>query len=279
MAKYADNSERLSDLRIAAVLGLQFECAKNIVEFYCLRRQLLLDPERSTELLVEMETLVKVEIEVRRQLRKFAKMDERLGFQAEAECRKYDPEKIAYAIDSLQELLRRDFPEARVALEKNSSELLHYLQRDLSFYIYDCGWENSETYKWRIDKKDNAYQFTAEILKPSSNPSIGVCLIDEAGSYAPRLIVVSYQRKILDYIGIEEWSWRDNVVTIRFPYEIFEFPDKLKPRICIWRVENAIDDFSPCEYCPPAQPDSPQPRLRLNLNYFNPSMSTLLIDK
>lgn len=111
LPRYADNTDRARDIGIAAALGLQFESAYNIFDFYRMREDLFrAEPEQQVSLLKHMEATVRRELEIDSKLLLLARADSRLGYHAEAEGHKYSPDKIEWRMARLEELLRRDFP-------------------------------------------------------------------------------------------------------------------------------------------------------------------------
>ena len=109
---FQSNPERLADIRLATVLGLQFRSGYHIIRFYHLREQLAdtRKPGKRQALLQEMKRIVRAELKVSAELLPLAEADSRLGFHSEAEGYKYFPALIRWRIEQLQNLLRREFP-------------------------------------------------------------------------------------------------------------------------------------------------------------------------
>ncbi len=105
-----NHPERQRDLGVAEALGIQFESAKNILDFYLLREELPLQtPVRQQRALRGMQKIVRRELALDRQLLKLARADSRLGFHSEAEGYKYHPALIRWRMRQLQKLLRTEF--------------------------------------------------------------------------------------------------------------------------------------------------------------------------
>ncbi len=108
--------ERLRDLGVAEALGIQFNSASHILDFYLLREDLPFQtPARQRQSLRRMRQIVQDEIRLDRRLLDLARADSRLGFHSEAEGYKYHPALIRWRMRQLEKLLRVEFP--RVATQ------------------------------------------------------------------------------------------------------------------------------------------------------------------
>ena len=110
---YAENAERLGDLRVMRALALQFESAKDILSFYSLRRDALAasrfhgDHHAARRRIAQMRRIVAREREIADQLAVLSESDSRLGFHAEAESHLYHPAILRARRDTLSATDRR----------------------------------------------------------------------------------------------------------------------------------------------------------------------------
>ena len=97
----AENTQRSeNEFGVAVVSGCCFRSAYNIYRWYQQRKELT-----STELSDEDREIVIDEIENLERAMPFVKKDERLGFQHEANCYMYSPDKMINKIEDLKKLL------------------------------------------------------------------------------------------------------------------------------------------------------------------------------
>ncbi len=115
-SRYDDH--RAMEIGVAMALGIQFESAANVLEFYVGRESLpYLSKPAQIEKLEEMRRLIEREIELGSALITLCEADARLGFHSEAEGYKYFPEKLRWRITGLNQLLQEHFPALRAQLE------------------------------------------------------------------------------------------------------------------------------------------------------------------
>ena len=138
---------------VAQALALLFESGTDIFEFYQLRDQLgmgLQDPEVC---LIRMEQIVRREIQISRELSALWEADHRLGYHSEAEGHKYFPEKLAWRIRLLEQLLETEFVRTRARIAAGEPPLPFYygLEPDAKRYplcanrIEDAVWDSFVT--------------------------------------------------------------------------------------------------------------------------------------
>ena len=124
---------------IAEALLILFLSGHNILRFYQLREQLGLCCENPSSVLGRMEELALDEIKNSGEMILLCEKDSRLGYHSEAEGYKFFPEKLKYRIKSLNELLKKEFPQTADRLRKGLPPLDYYLGDAESAYILKYG--------------------------------------------------------------------------------------------------------------------------------------------
>ena len=119
--KFKKDRDRLLDIGVSRALGLQFNSARNIFEYYLLRRdyrnpstdipQKLADVEK-------MRKLLQAETENSAAMIKLCDADSRLGFHSEAEAHQYCSARLAWRIQQINELIAGPVKEAIAALKR-----------------------------------------------------------------------------------------------------------------------------------------------------------------
>lgn len=169
---FVDNPERLKDMYVAEALGIQIESGLNILKFYDLREQLLLNNSleqrnhnenefSQLKCLNEMELIVKDEIVRSTRIAKLCKLDSRLGFHSEAEGYKYFPDKLLWRVKQLEDLLEKDFPKMKCILKSGNDAKIKELRRlttPLNAPSYNCLDQEparAKTFEWSANVKEN----------------------------------------------------------------------------------------------------------------------------
>lgn len=111
---------------VANCIGILFESARNILEFYQLRDLLGRRKGDCAALLARMETLVKAEQENSRKMIPLCENDGRLGWHSEGEGYKFFPEKLLDRIAKLDKLLQTEFPEVSLRIGQGLAPLEYY---------------------------------------------------------------------------------------------------------------------------------------------------------
>jgi hypothetical protein len=131
--------ERRRDLGVAEALGVQFESAKNILNFYLEREELPFQPptvQRRT--ICNLKKIVRRELELDTCLLKLARTDSRLGFHSEAEAYKYYPQLIQWRMRQLNRLLKTEFPRVEADIAKHQPLFPLYTGKQLEGPVYHC---------------------------------------------------------------------------------------------------------------------------------------------
>lgn len=111
---------------VAKALDCQFESGLNILRFYKLREELGLEKGDQLDILNEMRSIVKREIEISMALSELSQKDKRLGYHSEGEGFKYFPEKLTWRISLLEQLLKEEFVKVEERIKKGISPLEFY---------------------------------------------------------------------------------------------------------------------------------------------------------
>lgn len=130
--------EHLSVIRAFTVLA---KSSANILRFYKKREQLGFGERDAMTLLSEMRDIVNAEMEHSRQMIKLCEQDARLGYHSEAEGFKFFPEKLLYRIETLEELLKTEFPEVEERVRAGLTPLEYYdgVEDDVPHYTMAYG--------------------------------------------------------------------------------------------------------------------------------------------
>ena len=110
--KYAGNPERMRDLGLVRALGFHFEAARDIFEFYLLRRDAVIlsrrgDTATALRALARMKEIAVREKAVTAAMKDLALGNPLLGFHSEAESYIYTPEYLDWRIPTLDATIAR----------------------------------------------------------------------------------------------------------------------------------------------------------------------------
>lgn len=133
---------------VARALDILFESGHNISRFYMLREKMGFGEVPAKETLEEMRAIVEREIEIRRAMVEVNEKDSRLGYHSEAENYKFFPEKIAYSITKLEELLKTEFPRVEKRIEAGLWPLAYYLGEEEGIPHYKMVKGDIESAQW-----------------------------------------------------------------------------------------------------------------------------------
>lgn len=117
------NDGRRLDLGLMKALKIQFESARNIFEFYLLRRGAYFagreagGAQKAAKLLSRMEEIAREEAVLSEKMAGLCEADSRLGFHSEAESHLYSKERLIWRIGKLKETAAQ-IGAAREALAK-----------------------------------------------------------------------------------------------------------------------------------------------------------------
>lgn len=129
--KSSQTSAQRQEWDVAQAIGLQFENAAEILEFYQLRERLAeLTGKEATLVLDAMSRIVDREMKRRRKMILLCEREPTLGFHSEAEGFKFTPALIRRGLRSLERLLRVEFPAVRRSAARGGGLFLKYTGRD-----------------------------------------------------------------------------------------------------------------------------------------------------
>jgi hypothetical protein len=100
---------------------------------------LFLSREAALNMLDEMETIVKEEIDNSLVMKSLCEKDSRLGFHSEAEGYKFFPYKLEWRAGLLRELLEKDFVAVRNDIKAGKELFAEYTGVRPTGKIYSCG--------------------------------------------------------------------------------------------------------------------------------------------
>jgi hypothetical protein len=138
--KYANEPDRLMDIGVAQALGIQLRSGYNILNFYSLREKMLrLNGRERLDILGQLTTILREELDLDKQLLLLCEKDSRLGFHSEAEGYKYFPEKIKWRMEQLNSVLMNDVPEFKKIILKDQLLCPEYTGQKPEGPVADCG--------------------------------------------------------------------------------------------------------------------------------------------
>ena len=104
-----NNYVRKEQISNALAIGYIFNSGNNVLKFYKLRHLLGTKQGDALTILKQMETIVKEEIEISKNLIPICEKDSRIGYHTEANGYKIFPEKLKWRISELEKLLKTEF--------------------------------------------------------------------------------------------------------------------------------------------------------------------------
>jgi len=136
---YDNEPERLSDIGVAQAIGIQLRSGYNILDFYLLREKMFrMEGRERIDILNNLSTIIREEIELDKQLLLLCENDSRLGFHSEAEGYKYFPEKIRWRMQQLRNVLANDVPEVKKTILNDQPLFPEYTGQKPEGAIADC---------------------------------------------------------------------------------------------------------------------------------------------
>ncbi len=159
----AEHPDEKEHFNVAKAIDILFDSGTNILEFYILRDLLGRQAGNLSDILEKMQSIVRREIQNSLDIIPLCKDCPSLGFHTEAEGYKFFPLKLEDRINSLKELLNREFPLVKKRLEDKKAPLEYYegveQHEGLKRYMMqkgtleEAGWENignSGKHKFRM---------------------------------------------------------------------------------------------------------------------------------
>ena len=135
-------------ISVIKALGLLFDSAGGVVEFYRLRNLLGYGKGDSMRILAKMKAIALKEIENCKQMIPLCESDSRLGYHSEAEGYKFFPEKLRDKIRITEKLLTQDFPIAEKRIKEGLSVLDYYDGVEKCVKHYVAGRTGLDGAKW-----------------------------------------------------------------------------------------------------------------------------------
>ncbi len=207
---FSDDRDRLLDIGVSKALGLQFNSARNIFEYYLLRRDYRNPSTNIAQKLADVEKmrcLLEAEMRNADAMKVLCEADSRLGFHSEAEAHQYCPARLAWRVQQISELIAGPVDEAIAALkqgkvrEEQSEYIRHVAQYDAS----KAEPVRSGLTEWSVfnDMEKNEIVITLKSLaEKGSNDMFQLSIMDNYGTSFPWSIDVT-RKSVQDAQG--EW--------------------------------------------------------------------------
>ncbi len=145
--KSSQTSAQQVEWDVAQAIGLQFENAAEILEFYQLRERLAeLTGKEAILVLDAMSRIVDREVKRRRKMILLCERESTLGFHSEAEGFKFTPALIRCGLRSLERLRRVEFPAVRRSAAKGQELFSSYTGRGAKRILQVC--RESDVQEW-----------------------------------------------------------------------------------------------------------------------------------
>jgi len=127
--KLKGNKDRLRDIAVSRAVGIQLNSCYNILKFYSLREKLAYEKSirKQRSLLEKLNSIIELEIKNSTAMITLCENDSRLGLHAETGRYLYHPEKLAWRIEQLKELLKEEFTSVKNSLKDGVSPFPEYI--------------------------------------------------------------------------------------------------------------------------------------------------------
>ena len=207
-ASFKDNPERMADIRLAEALGLHFGCARNIMEFYLLRRRLFEGRGVPGASLGRMEKILFSEISIRSRLARLCILDGRLGFHPEAEAYQYTRKNIMACVRGIKSLLSRDIPALRAGLAAGNIKKFTADRRPV--FKIGAGWIKQRTFRWRpvLGRETLAIEVEAFPVSGHDAHHFHLCLLDRYSTGPALFLYFSQYGEFHNFRTPEQIKWR-----------------------------------------------------------------------
>ena len=200
-----DDAERLADMRVIRAMKLQIESARNIFEFYKLRRDAYYasraqsDPKKAAAMLGEMAEIVKTEIKNSADMARLCDADSRLGFHSEAETHLYSSARLRWRIGTLQDTLSK-IADAKKILESGGVLPESGFEKNAPKAAANGQWNGDKYTRWRIvENAAGAIDFEAELFGDYAVDNFTVIFTDAAGTVFPWEVSVDKNGNVRDF--------------------------------------------------------------------------------
>ncbi len=136
---FVGRADRAREVGIAEALGIHFQSASHIFQFYHHRERLFRGEVRDPRATLQaMRGIVEAELALDARLLELAEADATLGFHPEAEGYKYFPAKIHWRMRQLQNLLEVDFPRLAEQIRAGAPLFPEYTGKTIAGLAADC---------------------------------------------------------------------------------------------------------------------------------------------
>ncbi|MBQ9755401.1 MAG: hypothetical protein IJV93_11710 [Lentisphaeria bacterium] len=225
--KYAEIPSKLTEIDYAHAVGLLLESGWHIARFYLLRRKLY---EGSSNVLKEMEKIIRQEIENSRTMMEICRREFLIGYHSESENMKFTPETLAERITLLEKTLAEELPDLRRRLAAGESP--RFPEGSFALTCRPGELHDQKSFSWTMKSTGKYLHFTAE-CRPLENPSadrIYFIFCDELYSSMPQVAAFSSagQMKInnrflipekVKFQAFKDGSWRAGFSVLRSQLE------------------------------------------------------------
>lgn len=191
-----DDAGRRLDIGLMKALKIQFESARNILEFYLLRREAYFasretgDRQKAGKLLARMAEIAREEAALSAKMAKLCAGDSRLGFHSEAESHLYSEKRLLWRIESLK-AAEAQIESAREAVLRGEKLPESAFEKSAPKVRADGKWVAGKSMRWRLSKSGEGLAFEAELGGDYGYDELSVTFFDAAGTVFPQTIKFS----------------------------------------------------------------------------------------
>lgn len=191
-----DDAGRRLDIGLMKALKIQFESARNILEFYLLRREAYFasretgDRQKAGKLLARMAEIAREEAALSAKMAKLCTGDSRLGFHSEAESHLYSEKRLLWRIESLK-AAEAQIESAREAVLRGEKLPESAFEKSAPKVRADGKWVAGKSMRWRLSKSGEGLAFEAELGGDYGYDELSVTFFDAAGTVFPQTIKFS----------------------------------------------------------------------------------------
>jgi hypothetical protein len=268
---YADDFERQRDCDLYEALGILFEQAADIMQFYLLRQKL---HGGSHSVIPKMIALAQNGQKLSQRMIQLCQSDSRLGYHPEAEIYKFHPEKLAWRIAELDKTIAF-LRELQSVPETELKTLLAY-----QGLVMTTGKEYAaETFRCQAHIEDSELVFDLDFAQLPETPALEfrfLMLMDKSLLKFPVIIQTGVGEEYLGCCNAAEGSvirhFDSNKTQVRVPWSRFDYEPEIFAGVHrLWYDTSGklhSDNFPAGEY---------DPDFRLNLMGHSPEQHGLLI--
>lgn len=196
------------DIGLLKALRIQFESARNIFEFYLLRRGAYCasrvegDTKKALKNLERMGEIVVSEIDASKRLAELCSEDSRLGFHSEAETHMYSKERLQWRADILKDTLNQ-IAAAKNILREGGKLPESSFEENAPKVQTGAQWNEAPSTRWKISECDGGIKFEAQLRGDYGYDEFCVAMLDAAGTIFPLTVKVN-GNSVADESGLFE---------------------------------------------------------------------------